>query len=177
MMDYNVLFSIVITSLIWILISMVIYISYTKKLQKDLKASQESFTLELEKILDDKNGDLRDSYELGYKDAQKKKEISVQLTPWKEEVDSSSFFKNRKSVKIGYKYQLFSNGLPCFDPHTIVVEELTVDRLNEENINKAFNNLELVMNNIPNTGNLAVKILGNSKDLAKNLLGMVKKKK
>lgn len=114
---------------------------------------------------------------MGYKDAQEKKEFSVQLTPWREEIDSSNFFKKRKSVKIGYKHQLFSNGLPCFDPHAIVVEEFTVDSLNEKNINRAFKNLELVMNNIPNTGNLAVNILGNGKELANNLLGMVKKKR
>lgn len=175
-MNNTTLYIILITSLIWILISLVIYISSTKKLQKNLKISQDDFTVKLEKILSDKNEELRDSYEMGYKDSQERKEFSVQLMPWKEEIDSSSFFKNKKSVKIGYKYQLFSNGLPCFDPHTIVVEELTVDRLNEENINKAFSNLELVMNNIPNTGNLAVKVLGNGKELANNLLGMVKKK-
>ncbi|MGO3183231.1 MAG: hypothetical protein ACTIJ9_10395 [Aequorivita sp.] len=176
-MDNNILYAILITSLIWILISLAIYISYTKKLAKNLKSVQDDFTSKLENILGERNEELRDSYETGYQDAQDKKEFSVQLTPWKEEVDSSNFFKNRKSVKIGYKYQLFSNGLPCFDPHRIVVEELTVDSLNEQNINKAFKNLELVMNNIPNTGNLAVNILGNGKDLANNLLGMVKKKK
>ena len=67
--------------------------------------------------------------------------------------------------------------MPCFEPHITVVEELTVDKLNEENINRAFNNLELVMNNIPNTGNVVVKVLGNGKDIATSLMNLTKKKK
>lgn len=183
-MDNTILYAILMTSLIWLLISLVIYISYTKKLRKvliesndQLKVSQEAFTLKLEDILNERNLELRDSYEKGYKDSQAKKEFSVQVSPWKEEIDSSNFFKNKKSVKIGYKYQLFSNGLPCLEPHTIVVDELTVDKLNEENVERAFSNLELVMNNIPNTGNLAVKILGNGKELGKSLLRLGKKGK
>lgn len=160
-MDITTLYVIIITSLLWLIITLAIYIAYSKKAQR---------------ILMDSNESLRTAYEKGFKDSQDKKEFSVQISPWKEEVDSSNFFKNRKSVKIGYKYQLFSNGLPCLEPHTIVVEELSVDKLNEENIKNAFTNLELVMNNIPNTGNLAVKILGNSKDLAQNLLRLGNKK-
>lgn len=161
-MDNTILYAILTTSLIWLLITLGIYISYLRKVRK---------------ILSETNENLRASYEKGYQASQEKKEFSVQISPWKEEVDSSSFFKNKKSVKIGYKYQLFSNGLPCLEPHTIVVEELSVDKLNEENIEKAFNNLELVMNNIPNTGNLAVKILGNGRDLATNLLRLGARKK
>jgi len=161
-MDNTILYAILTTSLIWLLIALGIYISYLKKVRK---------------ILSDTNENLRVSYEKGYQDSQEKKEFSVQISPWKEEVDSSNFFKNKKSVKIGYKYQLFSNGLPCLEPHKIVVDEMTVDSLNEENVERAFSNLELVMNNIPNTGNLAISILGNGKDLAKNLLRLGAKKK
>lgn len=161
-MDNSVLVAILITSLIWGLAVLGIYILYLKRVRS---------------ILTESNENLRTAYEKGYKDSQEKKEFSVQISPWKEEVDSSNFFKNRKSVKIGYKYQLFANGLPCLEPHKIVVEELSVESLNEEIINKAFNNLELVMNNIPNTGNLAVRVLGNSRDLAKSLLKLGTKKK
>ena len=183
-MDDTILLVVLITSLIWILISGAIYAFFTKRTQKTLLDSNEKlrvlnrdFAERLEGILKNKNEEVRTSYELGYSDASEKKGFSVQIIPWTEQIDSSSFFKNKKAVKIGYKYQLFSQGLPCLQPHIIVVEELIVDKLNEENIDRAFNNLELAMNNIPNAGNLAVKILGNSKQLAGGLLKLVKKTK
>jgi hypothetical protein len=130
-----------------------------------------------EKNLIQRNDDLRKNYDKGYADSESKKELSVQIIPWKEEIDSSTLFKNKKTIKVGYKHQLFSNGMPCFEPNITIVEELIVDKLNEENIKKAFSNLELIMNNIPNTGSVAVKVLGNGKDLANSLLNLTKRKK
>lgn len=183
-MNNEVLVIILITSLVWIVIAVAIYVIFSRKSNrhlslssKELQASNKAFSEKLEKILNDKNHEIRESYESGFKEATEKNGFSIQILPWTEEMDSSSFFKNKKSVKIGYKYQLFSQGLPCLQPHTIIVEELTVDKLNEENINRAFDNLELAMNNIPNAGNLAVNILGNSKQLASGLLKLVKKNK
>lgn len=183
-MNNEVLVIILITSLIWMGIAIAIYVIFSKKSNRvlslstqELQASNKAFSEKLEKILNEKNHEIRESYELGFNDATEKNGFSIQILPWTEELDSSSFFKNKKSVKIGYKYQLFSQGLPCLQPHIIVVEELTVDKLNEENINRAFDNLELAMNNIPNAGNLAIKILGNSKQLASGLLKLVKKNK
>lgn len=50
MMDTN-LSTVLIISLIWILITLTIYILYTRKFQKNLKSSQADFTSKLEKIL------------------------------------------------------------------------------------------------------------------------------
>lgn len=182
-MERNILLTILITSLIWVIISLLIYVASKRRTEKiltdsndQLKSSQTEFATKLENILNDRNMELQVSYDNGYVDAKNKKELSVQIIPWKEEIDSSTFFKNKKSIKVGYKHQLFSNGMPCFEPHVTVVEELTVDKLNEENINRALTNLELVMTNIPNTGSVAVKVLGNGKDIAQSLLTLAKKK-
>tara|TARA_R110002124_G_scaffold106808_2_gene258949 strand:+ start:212 stop:763 length:552 start_codon:yes stop_codon:yes gene_type:complete len=183
-MEKDILIPILITSLIWLIIVLIVYFqtkSRTEKIfentNKKLEGINFDFNKKLEKLLAEKNSELKASYEKGYSDSENKKELSVQIIPWKEEIDSSTLFKNKKSIKVGYKHQLFSNGMPCFEPHITVVEELTVDKLNEENINRAFNNLELVMNNIPNTGNVAVKVLGNGKDIAASLMNLTKKKK
>lgn len=183
-MDRNIILTILITSLIWIIISIVIYVVAKKQTEKilldaneQMRNSHSDFTKKLKNVLNEKNSELRKTYDNGYSDAQKNKELSVQIIPWKEEIDSSTLFKNKKSVKVGYKHQLFSNGMPCFEPHVTVVEEITVDKLNEENINRVFTNLELVMNNIPNTGSVAVSVLGNGKDIASSLLNLTKKKK
>lgn len=182
-MDRNILLTILITSLIWVIISLLIYVVTKRRTEKiliesneKLKSSHTEFAGKLENILSERNMELQVSYDNGYIDAKNKKELSVQIIPWKEEIDSSTFFKNKKSIKLGYKHQLFSNGMPCFEPHVTVVEELTVDKLNEENINRALTNLELVMTNIPNTGSVAVNVLGSGKDIAQSLLTLAKKK-
>lgn len=182
-MEPNILLTILITSLLWIIISIILYVASKRRTEKilleaneNLKASHTSFTHKLEDALNIKNTALRSSYDSGYADAIEKKDLSVQIIPWKEEIDSSTFFKNKKSIKVGYKHQLFSNGMPCFEPHITVVEELTVDKLNEENINRVLTNLELAMNHIPNTGSIAVSVLGSGKEIGKSLLELVKKK-
>lgn len=182
-MDRTILITILISSLIWIIISIIIYVMSKKRTENMLIASKEElkiahseFTNKLETLLIDKNEELRISYNNGFLDAENKKGLSIQIIPWKEEIDSSTLFKNKKSIKVGYKHQLFSNGMPCFEPHITVVEEINLDKMNEENIHRAFDNLELVMNNIPNTGNVAVKVLGTGKDMAQSLLKLIKKK-
>jgi len=182
-MDKEILLTILITSLIWIIIFIFLYVKNKNRTEKilvdgikNLSRINSEFNKKLENLLTEKNEELRKSYEKGYSDSESKKELSVQIIPWKEEIDSSTLFKNKKSIKVGYKHQLFSNGMPCFEPHITIVE-LTIDKLNEENIKKAFSNLELIMNNIPNTGSVAVSVLGNGKDLANSLLNLTKQKK
>ncbi len=183
-MNKEILLTILITSLIWIIILIFLYAKNKNRTEQILVDGNENssrinleFNKKLENLLTEKNVELRKSYENGYSDSESKKELSVQIIPWKEEIDSSTLFKNKKSIKVGYKHQLFSNGMPCFEPHITVVEEITIDKLNEENIKKAFSNLELIMNNIPNTGSVAVSVLGNGKDLASSLLNLTKRKK
>ena len=183
-MNKEILLTLLISSLLWIIILIIIYVKNKNRTEKNIAKQHENvsqinseYNKKLESILTERNEDLRQSYEKGYADAESKKELSVQISPWKEEMESRTLFKNKKSVKVGYKHQLFSNGMPCFEPHITVIEELTVDKLNEEHIKKTFSNLELIMNNIPNTGSVAVSILGNGKDLANSLLNMTKRKK
>jgi hypothetical protein len=106
-----------------------------------------------------------------------KNDLYVQITPWKEEIESATFFKNKKTLKVGYKYQLFSGGMPCFEPHIIIVEELNIDKLNEDQINRVFDNIEMIISNIPIKGNIPVKIITNFKQFAKTLLNAINEKK
>ncbi|MFB9058147.1 hypothetical protein ACFFU9_15490 [Mariniflexile ostreae] len=183
-MDSTILIPVLITSLIWIIISIIVYVVSKKRTEHILRASNEKleqahteFTNKLETLLYKKNEALREAYNNGFLDAETKKGLSIQIIPWKEEVNSSTLFKNKKSIKVGYKHQLFSNGMPCFEPHITVVEDINLDQLNEEHVHRVFDNLELVMNTIPNTGHIAVKVLGSGKDMAQSILKLAKKKR
>ena len=183
-MNIDIILAIALTSLIWLIISIIVFYQSKRRTEKiltdsiqNIKGLKSEYDKKLEELLKGKHEELIKNYEKGYSDSENKKDLSIQIFPWKEETDTSTLWKNRKSVKIGYKHQLFSNGIPCFEPHISVVEEITIDKLNEENIKRVFDNLDLVINNIPNTGNIGVKVIGSAKDLANTLISQIKKKK
>lgn len=183
-MNYQLYLAIIITSLIWIIVTFIIYFNSNKKVETILRKTNlnleklnSEFNVKLENLLKSQNEKITESFNKGYSESENKKELSIEIIPWKEEFDSGSFFKNKRSLKTGYKRQLLFNGMPCFEPHLTIVEEITVEKLNEENITRVFNNLDLVMNNIPNTGNLIQKISGSAKDLGKTLINQTNKNK
>lgn len=44
-------------------------------------------------------------------------------------------FSSESRIQIGYKYQLHVQGLPCFEPHSVVVEETVHKGVNDELLN------------------------------------------
>lgn len=65
-------------------------------------------------------------------DAQNKLGLSVVLYPFVGTTSESSLFSKQSKVEIGYKYQLLVQGLPCFEPHVVVVETEQHKVINEE---------------------------------------------
>ncbi len=43
-------------------------------------------------------------------------------------------FTKETLVEVGYKYQLLIQGLPCFEPHTVIVETTKEREVNDEKI-------------------------------------------
>jgi hypothetical protein len=100
--------------------------------------------------------------------------FEVQIFPWKENIEEGHIFKTQ-SIKIGYKYQLFVNGMPCFEPHTLVHETLVVNKLDKENINIAINGLQNTITALANI-HPTVKAVGDCTQIANTLLGLAAKK-
>ncbi len=67
-------------------------------------------------------------------DAQSKLGLSVVLYPFVSTVAERSLFTRETKVEVGYKYQLLVQGLPCFEPHVVVVETAQHKEMNEETI-------------------------------------------
>lgn len=60
--------------------------------------------------------------------------LSVTVHPFVDTMVDKGFLSSETKVEVGYKYQLFVNGLPCFEPHAVVIETTTHKKLNEETI-------------------------------------------
>jgi hypothetical protein len=103
-----------------------------------------------------------------------KQNFEVQIFPWKEETETSHFFKKHE-LKIGYKYQLFINGIPCFEPHVQIHETLVVNKLDKDNIQIAINGLQSTISALASI-HPSVKAVGDCNDIANSLLGLIPKK-
>lgn len=53
-----------------------------------------------------------------------KEAFSVITYPYKEESGTDGVFSDDRHAEVGYKFQLFVNGIPCFEAHKIPVEVL-----------------------------------------------------
>lgn len=154
-MTTDLILSVTATSLVWVLICVTIYLRTRKQFESKLS---------------DANEQIRNSYDKGFEKGIDNRDISVQVFPWREEIEVDNFFKNRKSVKFGYKYQLFVKGIPCLEPHTNVLEEISTDKINSENILRLAQNIDSILSNLPASPTSGLKVVGTAKDLALGLL-------
>jgi hypothetical protein len=99
--------------------------------------------------------------------------FEVQIFPWKENIEEGTFLK-KQSIRIGYKYQLFVNGIPCFEPHIQVHETLIATKLDKESINIAVLGLKETISALSNI-HPAIKAVGDSANIAQTLLALVPK--
>ena len=68
----------------------------------------------------------------------KKSELSVVMFPYKEEHGEIGFFSDERRAEIGYKYQIFVAGVPCFDAHKIPIDVLSKKQVTPEKIEYAM---------------------------------------
>jgi hypothetical protein len=114
--------------------------------------------------------ELKDEIRLG-----EKTDFEVQIFPWKEDV-SSGMFHTRKEINIGYKYQLFVKGMPCFEPHVQIHEKLVISQLNKENVEFALNSLTKTITQLSNI-HPAIKAVDDGTNIAHSLLNLIPNKK
>jgi len=68
---------------------------------------------------------------------QKEAGLTLVTYPYKEDHAKNGMWDERR-IEVGYKYQLFVNGAPCFQPHVVITDVLTKKDLNGERIDYAF---------------------------------------
>ena len=99
--------------------------------------------------------------------------LTVQVMPYKKVIKDTGFFSSNDFVEIGYKYQMFSNGIPCFDPHIQISESISIKEIKEENIHLIISKVDEIISKIPNP---SIQVVGNVKDFGKSLLNLNKSK-
>lgn len=72
--------------------------------------------------------------EHNYLKGQRATEYKIAVSPFKDIYVDKGFFIDDEYIAIGYQYQLFVNGIPCFEPHITIIESMLVKELNREKL-------------------------------------------
>lgn len=139
-------------------------------LEKKLLQQIADLKLENEKTLNDLKEENRkiinSEYKKGFDDAVQQSAIDVQITPIKRIEKDKGYFTSKNIINLGYSYQLFNRGIPCLEPHEVIVESISSKKLNEENIKIAIEKIEAIIDRIPNP---SIQMVGSLKNFRKNL--------
>lgn len=119
--------------------------------QHQIAELKEYYSEELSKLKDTHRAELHQEFEKGYNRGAEISKINVQITPFKRTVKKGTFISKSESYECGYKYQLFSNGLPCLEPKEVIIDSISVKEINEENVNNLLEKFNNVIDKIPNT--------------------------
>lgn len=68
----------------------------------------------------------------------RKNGLSVVTYPYKEEHGENGFFSDERRAEVGYKYQVFVAGVPCFEAHKVVIDVFSKKQVNVERIEQAM---------------------------------------
>ncbi len=60
--------------------------------------------------------------------------FTVQISPFVRIAENKKLFSSESEVETGYQYQLLVNGIPAFQPHSIVERSEVRKEVNEENV-------------------------------------------
>lgn len=93
-------------------------------------------------------------------------ELTVVTYPYEDQSGSDGFISDERRAEIGYKYQLFISGVPCFEPHKIPVKTLVKKEVNSEKIEKAINQTIILIEAIA-AKNPAIQALKSAPELLK----------
>jgi hypothetical protein len=64
-------------------------------------------------------------------------ELSVVAYPYQEERGDDGYVIDDREAEVGYKFQLFIRGIPCFDAHRVVVSKFSKSEVSTKKIKEA----------------------------------------
>lgn len=145
--------AVTITSLIWYVYASKLkskYENLNSNLDKELIVKSDSQTKDLLKTINELKASIPEikqkSFTEGYDKA--KSELSISVIPFKKEIKTgdAGFLINDiyHEVTLGYKYQLFINGIPALQP-AIIIEDVLVEKkswIDYEKVDKALKIIE-----------------------------------
>ena len=105
--------------------------------QREIKSQLEISALQTQRDIQEKNAAAlrlaEEQFNIRLKE-QSQSTLSVTVHPFVNTSRQRGLLTSETLVEVGYKYQLLIQGLPCFEPHTVVVETTREKEVNDEAI-------------------------------------------
>lgn len=180
-MENQVVISIVITTLIWLVVLVLIIMKYKNENEKNrlkfiskINENEKIHQKKINKILDESREEKKLEYDKGFSSAQNKSDFKIQVEPYKRIAGNKGIFSKKQVLEIGYIYRLFVKGVPSLEPHIQIVQRIKKSEVNEQNIKLALEKLNDFIGKVPSPH---LNMVGNVKEFGGNILTSLKKKK
>lgn len=106
---------------------------------------------EINELKEIHRSELKKEFDEGFVKGVEISKIEVRVTPIRRAKIERNMLSKKEVLEIGFSYRLFSNGIPCLEPHVEIVESVYKKELNEENVNLIAAKIESAISKIPNT--------------------------
>ena len=176
-MNNQILFSIIITSLVWGILALYLWHSIKEirlSKEKELSNLQLEHEKTINRIKEKFTVENRTEFDRGFESAKNSSNFKIQVEPYKNISGEKRLFNDKQILEIGYVYRLFVDGVPSLDPHIQIVQRIKKNEINEQNIKIAIDKIYDIIGKVPSPH---LKVVGNIKDFGSNMLTSFKKKK
>ncbi len=106
---------------------------------------------EINELKEKHRNELKVEFDEGVKKGIELSKLEVRVTPIKRAKKERSIPFRKEIIEIGYSYRLFSNNLPCLDPHYEILEKIEIKEINEKFIDLVNEKFNQIMDKVPNT--------------------------
>ncbi len=120
----------------------------TNEVISELKIKHKDEINELKEV---HRNELKKEFDEGFVKGVEISKIEVRVTPIRRAKMERNMLSKKELLEIGFSYRIFSNGIPCLEPHIEIIESIYKKELNEENVNLIAAKIESAISKIPNT--------------------------
>lgn len=125
--------------------------TYEKKFQEELNQLKINQLSEINELKEKHRNELKFEFDEGIKKGIELSKIEVRVNPIKRIKKEGNIGFRKEILEIGYSYRLFSNNLPCLDPHDEIIEKIEVKEINEKFVELLNDKFNQIMERIPNS--------------------------
>lgn len=124
--------------------------TFNKIVQNELNQLKINQLSEINALKEKHRSELKTEYDEGIKKGIELSKIEVRVTPIKRLKKEGNIGFRKEIMEVGYSYRLFSNNLPCLDPHDEIIEKVEIKELNEKFIELLNEKFSQILDKIPN---------------------------
>lgn len=77
-----------------------------------------------------------------------RRELSIVAYPFEKVEGDDGWVVDDRLAEIGYQYQLFIKGIPCFTPHTVITKRVQKKEVNQEKLAGFRKDVESLLNTV-----------------------------